>query len=185
MDLFRLVLFCHVLAVMGLFVALAVEWVSVRHVRASTSYEQAREWSRLFKLLMPLGMPSTLVVLASGIYLASTMSVWELGWVKLAVPTLVAVAIAGAIVGPRRARLSAAIAKGAGPLPESLVAQLGHPLMMASWRLRFALLAGLLFEMTVEPDLRGAVIVLGGTVLVGLVWSVPLWRTKVGQEVGG
>jgi hypothetical protein len=58
-----------------------------------------------------------------------------------------------------------------------LVAQLRHPLPVASWRVRFALLTGLLFEMTVKPDLRGDVIVMGGTVLVGLVWSVPLWRT--------
>jgi hypothetical protein len=177
MDLYRLALFCHVLAAVGLFAALAVEWLGVRHLRASTSYEQAREWLQPFKLLLPLGMPATLVALSSGIYLATTMSAWELGWVKLAVPTLVVVAITGAIVGPRRARLSAAIAKGAGPLTADLVAQLRHPLPVASWRVRFALLAGLLFEMTVKPDLRGDVIVMGGTALVGLVWSVPLWRT--------
>jgi hypothetical protein len=177
MDPYRLVLFCHALAAVGLFVALAIEWLSVRHLRAATSYEQAREWAQPLKLLMPLGMPATLVVLASGIYLATTMGAWELGWVKLAVPTLVVVAIAGAIVGPHRARLSAAIAKGAGPLAADLVAQLRHPLPVASWRIRFALLAGLLFEMTAKPDLRGDVIVMGGAALVGLVWSVPLWRT--------
>jgi hypothetical protein len=37
MDAYRLVLFCHVLAVVGLFAALAIEWVCLRHVRASTS----------------------------------------------------------------------------------------------------------------------------------------------------
>ena len=89
-----------------------------------------------------------------------------------------AVAIAGAIVGPRRARLSAAIAKGGGALPAELVALLRDPLLVASWRVRFALLAGLLFEMTVKPDLRGDVIVMGGTALLGLLWSVPLWRAS-------
>jgi hypothetical protein len=177
MNAYGLVLFCHVLAAVGLFVALAVEWLGVRHLRVSTSYEQAREWSQPFKVLLPLGMPATLVVLASGIYLATTMSVWEAGWVKPALPTLVVVAIAGAIVGPRRARSIAAIAKGAGPLPVDLVAQLRHPLLVASWRVRCALLAGLLFEMTAKPDLRGAVVATGGAALVGLVWSAPLWRT--------
>jgi hypothetical protein len=135
MDPYRLVLFCHVLAAVGLFVALAVEGLGLRHLRASTSYEQAREWLQPFKMLLPLGMPATLVALSSGIYLATTMSAWELGWVKLAVPTLVVVAIVGAIVGPRRARLSAAVAKGAGPLTADLVAQLRHPLPLASWRI--------------------------------------------------
>jgi hypothetical protein len=177
MDPFRLVVFAHVLAATGLFAALAVEWASLRHLRTSTTYEQAREWSRLFAWLLPLGMPATLVALASGIYLATTTAAWELGWVKLAVPTLVAVAVAGAIVGPRRNRLRAAITNGAGALPQDLVAQLQHPLLAASWRFRSALLAGLLFEMTVQPDLRGDVIVMGGTALVGFVWSLPLWRT--------
>jgi hypothetical protein len=144
MDAYRLVLFCHVLAVVGLFAALAIEWVSLRHVRASTSYEAAREWSGLFGLLVPLGVPSTLVVLASGIYLATTLGVWELGWIRLAVPTLVVVAIAGAVAGPRRNRSRAAIANGDGALPRDLVAQLRHPLLGASWRVRFALLLGLL-----------------------------------------
>jgi hypothetical protein len=175
MDAYRLVLFCHVLAVVGLFAALAVEWVSLHRLRESTSYEVAREWSGLFGLLVPLGMPATLVVLASGIYLATTLRVWELGWVRLAVPTLVVVAVAGAIVGPSRNRLRAAIASGDGALPQHLVAQLRHPLLMASWRVRLALLAGLLFEMTVKPDLRGDVAVTGGALLVGLAWSAPLW----------
>jgi hypothetical protein len=177
MDAYRLVVFCHVLAVVGLFAALAVEWVSLRHVRASTSYEVAREWSGLFGLLVPLGMPATLVALASGIYLATTLGVWQLGWVRLAVPTLVVVAIAGAIVGPRRNRLRAAIANGDGALSRDLVAQIRHPLLVASWRVRFALLVGLLFEMTVKPDLPGDTVVTGGALLVGLAWSMPLWRT--------
>lgn len=185
MDTYRVVVFCHVLAAMGLFAALAVEWVSLRYVRASTSYEAAREWSGLFKLLVPLGMPATLVALASGIYLATTISVWELGWVKLAVPTLVAVAIAGAVVGPRRNRLQAAVAKGTGPLPRYLVAQLQHPLLVASWRVRFALLAGLLFGMTVKPDLRGNVVSMAGALLVGLAWSMPLWRTRAAVRANG
>jgi hypothetical protein len=181
MDAYRLVLFSHVLAVVGLFAALAVEWVSLRHLRASTSYEVAREWSGVFGLLLPLGMPATLVVLASGIYLATTLGVWELGWVRLAVPTLIVVAIAGAIVGPIRSRLRAALANGDGALPPDLVAQLRHPLLVASWRVRFALLTGLLFEMTAKPDLQGDLVVTGGALLVGLAWSMPLWRT--GAEV--
>src|SRR5258708_2544667 len=132
MDAYRLTLFCHVLAVVGLFAALAVEWVSLRHLRESASHEVARAWSGLFGLLVPLGMPATLVVLASGIYLATMLGVWELGWVRLAVPTLVVVAIAGAIVGPRRNRLRAAIANGEGALPRDLAAQLRHPLLVAS-----------------------------------------------------
>jgi hypothetical protein len=66
-------------------------------------------------LLAPIGIPSVLIVLASGIYLATTLGVWHFGWAQVAVPTLVIAAVAGAIVGPRRNRLRAAFATNTGP----------------------------------------------------------------------
>jgi hypothetical protein len=147
-------------------------------VRRATSYEQAREWIAVWTLLQRLGTPSVLLVLASGMYLGITMQAWAFGWAKLAMPTLFVVAAAGGIVGRRRARLRGAVASGAGPLPGELQAQLRQPLLLASWRLRFSLLAGLLFEMTVKPDLAGAALVTGGMALFGVIWSLPLWRRE-------
>jgi len=39
----RFVVFLHVAAAMGLLVTLAIEWVSLRGLAQSTSYEQARD----------------------------------------------------------------------------------------------------------------------------------------------
>jgi hypothetical protein len=58
------------------------------------------------------------------------------------VPTLVIVAIAGGIVGPRRNRLRATFAAKDGPLPRSVQIEIRDPLLLASWRLRAALLTG-------------------------------------------
>ena len=175
MDFQRFILFCHVIAMVGLFAAVAIEWVSLRFVRRATSSEQAREWTRLWSLLQPIGIPSVLVILASGIYLATTLGMWAVGWVEVAVPTLVIVAVAGGIVGPRRNRLQAAIAKSAGPLPADLQIRLRQPLLLASWRFRAALLVGLVFEMVARPESSG-VLAMAAFALVGICWGLVAWR---------
>jgi hypothetical protein len=175
MTLYRLVLFGHVASVTLLFAALALEWLSLSRLAKSTSYEQAREWSTIWGLLLPLGMPGILVVLTSGIYLATAVGAWTLGWVKVAIPTLVLVAIAGAIVGPRRNRLRTAIAEGVGALPRHLLLQLRHPLFVASLRTRAALLISLVFAMTARPE--PALPAIAAFALLGVVGSLPAWTS--------
>jgi hypothetical protein len=176
MDLHRIIVFFHVAAMVGLFAALAIEGVSLWSLRRATSYEQAREWAGLWRLLVPLGIPSVLVVLASGVYLATTLGLWQFGWVEVAVPTLVIVAVAGGIIGPRRIHLQKSIATNAGALPSALKAELRHPLLVASWRFRAALLLGLVFEMTTKLD-SGSVWLMAGASVIGIGWGLPILRT--------
>src|SRR5262249_53137566 len=49
MDMMRLILFAHVAATIGIFAALTIEWVGLKHLGQATSYEQAREWARLWR----------------------------------------------------------------------------------------------------------------------------------------
>jgi hypothetical protein len=184
MDLHRLIVFCHVAAMIGLFAALIIEGVTVTSLRRAASYEQAREWAGLWTLLVPVGLPSLLVVLASGIYLATTLGVWDSGWARAGIPTLVLVAVAGGIVGPRRNRLRAAIATSAGPLPRDLRIQLRQPLFLASWNFRAALIVGLVFDMTAKPDV-GGVLLISTAAVVGIALDLPAWTAHARtSEVG-
>ena len=90
-------------------------------------------------------------MLASGIWLASTLRWWSLGWVKMAVPALVLVAIAGAVVAPRRKRIRAVLERGSGSLPDDVVGALRNGLLVGSLWARSALLLALVFAMTVKP----------------------------------
>lgn len=177
MDLHRIIVFCHVVAMIGLFAALAIEGVSLSGARRATSYEQARDWVRLWDLLAPIGMPSVLIALASGIYLATTLGLWQFGWTRVAVPTLVMIAVAGGIVGPRLRRVRAAVAMHTGPLPQSLRRDLGHPLLRASWSLRAMLLLCLVFEMTTKLD-AGSLVLSGGATLVAVGWGLAIARSS-------
>jgi hypothetical protein len=171
MDLYRPALFVHVVAIIGLFAALAIEWVGLRFLRRATSYEQAREWTRVWHLLMPIGAPAILGALASGIYLATSLGVWNAGWVAVAIPTMVLVAVIGGTTAPARKRVDMAIGQHTGTLPTDVAHQLRHARWVgASLRLRTALLFGVLFEMTVKPEAGVVAIVAIG--LLGLVWGI-------------
>jgi hypothetical protein len=145
--------------------------------------EQTREASRLFGVLTAVTLPSALVAVASGIYLATASGSWSLPWVRPAVPTIIAVAVLGGTVGPRRRRIVAALAAGTGVVPHELRSRIVHPLFTASWRLRTALLAALLFEMCARPEGPAALLSLGAFALAGLGWTLPAWgRTAEPQK---
>ena len=174
MDAIDLILFTHLAAMVGLFSALAIEGVTLRFLRNATSYEQARAWIGAWRLLPALGAPSLVIGLASGIYLATVLGLWAFGWTRIAVPTLVVVAVLGAILAPHRKRVQAAIGSHAGALPIALQAQLRHPLEAASWRLRAAMLLGLMFEMTLKTD--AGLLTMAPFAFAGVVGAAAAWR---------
>jgi hypothetical protein len=122
-------------------------------------------------LVTAVSGPSFLVVLASGVYLAKSLGAWHLGWVRVALPTLVVVAIAGSVGRSSRQRLRSAITASSGPLLPDLLAELRKPLLVQSLRLRTALLVGLVFVMTVRPDDSVGLGMLGVASL-GALWGL-------------
>jgi len=176
MDVHHLVVFTHLAAMAGFFGALAIEGVSLIFLRRATSYEQAREWTSLWRLLPLIGGPSVFVALASGIYLATAFGLWEFGWTRVAIPTVVLVAVLGGILAPHRGRLQKALNVSAGTLPPDVQQQLRRPLDMASWRVRAAILCGLVFEMTTKTD--AGLLTMTPFVATGMVWGAMAWKTR-------
>jgi hypothetical protein len=168
MDLFRTLVFVHVAAAVGLFVSLSIEWLILRGLGRATSYVQAREWMHVWPLLGRIGVPSALTALASGIYLARLLGMWQVSWVAVAMPTIVAMAILGGTTAPSRKRIAVALGAHDGALPDAVTRQLRHPgWLTASVRIRTALLGGLLFEMTAKPN--------AGLLAMGLIAVAEAW----------
>lgn len=173
MNTYSSVVFLHVIAAIGLFAALVIEWMSLRLLQRSASYEQGRESMAVWGLVAKVGGPATLVALASGIYLARTIGAWNLSWVAVAIPTMIVIAIAGVPSARIRKRLANLIAVNAGRLPDELRTQLTPRTWTASLRVRTALLLGLVYEMTAKPT-EGVVAIVAFAVL-GLAWgAMPL-----------
>jgi hypothetical protein len=183
MNTYSSVVFLHVIAAIGLFAALVIEWMSLRLLQRSASYEQGRESMAVWGLVAKVGGPATLVALASGIYLARTIGAWNLSWVAVAIPTMIVIAIAGVPSARIRKRLANLIAVNAGRLPDELRTQLTPRTWTASLRVRTALLLGLVYEMTAKPT-EGVVAIVAFAVL-GLAWGAMPLRNAASAIVTG
>jgi len=176
-DLHRFVVFFHVVGMIGIVAGVTIEWISVRSIMQATTYEEVRYGIALWPLLQRVGLPSFLVVLASGIYLATRLAVWRFAWAAIAVPTLVLVAAAGAVIGPRRGRIRAATTTGSGRLANDARLIARDPMILASWRFRTALLSGLVLEMTTKPEYAGVIMIFIAAIL-GIAWGALAWATS-------
>ena len=72
MSVYAMAVFLHIVGALGLFAALALEWASLYNLRRVPTAGQAREWTKLLSALRFVGGPSTLTILATGIYVMAT-----------------------------------------------------------------------------------------------------------------
>ena len=67
--LYSIALFLHVLGALGMFIALGVEWTSLRNLPNATNAREARGWLGLFLLLRRIYPLSFFTILVSGVYM--------------------------------------------------------------------------------------------------------------------
>jgi hypothetical protein len=89
------ILFMHIVGALMLFAGLALESVGLRQLRRSATVSQAASWLAVFSLLLRLYPVALAVLLLTGGYLASNVAVWQFGWVRISMTTLVITTIAG------------------------------------------------------------------------------------------
>ena len=174
MSYYSVVLFVHIVGALGFFVALGVEWICLRRLRFAATAEQVREWMRVATGVRRLGMAGMLTLLASGI---AMMVIAQLGgaWMIVAFWALVLLALLAATLSFRR---MAAIARAAsaedGPLSPTLRRLLHHPLLWVAIQIRVAIALGIVFLMTVKPELGGALLTIGVAVILGFATALPI-----------
>src|SRR6266568_6329392 len=101
MTLYLLVLFVHVIAVLGLCVVLSFEALSLFHLRRVSTTTEVRRWLEPVPGLPWVAMGSMMVIFFSGIYLAAQISAWSMAWPKVTVGGLLLIAPLGAVTGRR------------------------------------------------------------------------------------
>ena len=135
MTLYSIALFLHIVGALLLFVLLTVEGFSLRLGRSAASFNQVA------------GPISALLILIPGVYMVALAWGWR-GWIEVGITGWVVIAVLGALTGVMllRGRLSLRAAA-------------------VSWAVRVGMAVGIVFVMTVKPDLLPA----AGAVLVGAV----------------
>ena len=152
-------------------------WLSLRRVER---VEQVRLVLRLMVMPGPVAGFGMLFIIVSGLYMVATTWGWQTGWIDVSLGSLIVLLMpSGAFIGIRRqaiARLSNEIPDG--PLSEELVKRIQDPLLGTSTIMLNALLFGIIFLMVVKPAPIFSLIVIGASIVLGLAFSLPIWRVK-------
>jgi hypothetical protein len=172
MNFYTLALFFHIVGALGLFVSLGLEWTSLHRLRLATTAEQVREWLRVVTGASRVGGASMVLILVAGFTLMALAGI-SAAWVIVAFWTFVLLAILrAALTGPRLTAVRRAVTAEQGLVSTSLSQRLHHPLLWLSIQTRLALALGIVFLMTVKPELSGALLTVGGATVLGVVSAV-------------
>src|SRR5258708_2198313 len=150
MSTYNVVLFLHVCGPIGYFVAMCSWLFCLASLRRAHRVEQVRVLSNLVGRLGPLFGISVLLILVTGLYMASTTWGFQTGWIDVALVSLILIAPLGtAAIEPRR-RAIARLAQEApdGPLPAALDRRTHDPVAAAAGQTVTALRPGGVFFVT-------------------------------------
>jgi uncharacterized membrane protein len=185
MTVYNLVLFAHVVGAIGYCISIAVWLLVLTGLRRAQRVEQARALTRLTDVSGPFGATSALLVFVAGLYLA--ISQWSLltSWILVAlISLLVMVPTVAIVVAPRRNALVKQLEReaAAGEISPALKQRLRDPFFFHVIQMVAILLLGIIFLMTIKPDLLSSLITMGVALLVGLALSV--FSGRAGQTGG-
>lgn len=175
MNYYLIAKFIHIVGALGFFVALGVEWFSMRHTWQSATSEQARERLLISTSAHRVGMPSMLLALISGFYMMAT--VWgPVAWIIVSLAALILlIVLALMLTRPRMAMIMQGLATERGTLSPSLHALLHNSLLWLSLRMRVNIALGMVFLMTVKPNLAGSLLTFGVTIVLALASALPIF----------
>jgi len=159
-------LFIHVISALALATALGIEAVALNQLRRVTDGASARAALATLDASRRVGGLGVLLLLLSGLGLASAYWHWKGAWIGLGLAGMVGIgAMAGVMTGRRVSLLRRRLGEGAlgSALTEAL------PALRASFVIRGALLAGIVYLMTVKPGPLVSLGALGIAVIAGLI----------------
>ena len=173
MNYYLIAKLLHILGALGFFMALGLEVLSLWQARNAGTSMQVRERLHISSSAQRLGPISMLLILISGFSMMAIARISS-AWLMVAFGALALMVLLGlALTAPRMAAIRRALSTESGPLSSSLHDLLHDSRLSLSIHLRVGLALGVVVLMTLKPDLLGALITMGGAVILGLASSVP------------
>lgn len=180
MTVYTVVLYAHLLGAVALFVGQGIEWTASSLFRGASSTEQVRAWLRVFKVSPPLSGIGIGVLLLSGGYLASLTGAMKQGWIPAALLAVgIALTLGFALILPRMNKIRKALPSLNEPVSPELRARLTDPILLSAIRIRMLLAVGILYLMAAKTPFTPSVVALVISLVVGLLFSAPIWRRPV------
>lgn len=175
MTLRSLFLFFHVGSSMGVFGTLAIEGallLRLHRAAGTTEIQDALNGFRLLRVLAPISVGPTVV---SGMYLVRTIWGWHAAWINVALASLVLAAVVGATTTVLR--VAHLMNAQDGPIGESRGGRGDYgrdPILWTSFLMRTAIFTGIVFLMTVKPELEASLIAIVTATVGGILASLAI-----------
>jgi hypothetical protein len=180
MNFYAVVLFAHILGMLGLFIAISLQWTSILRLRQAQTIAQVREWMSLTVALRKIPLTATLLILVTGLYMTLTEWSWRIPWIDISLALLIFGSILGTRVNSRRLkairRAVMAVENPAEAIPVELQSHINDPILWTSVHTISAMNLGVVFLMTTKPNLVGSLIALVVVLTLGII-SAQLWRS--------
>jgi hypothetical protein len=172
MTILSIALFAHLVGMAALFVALAVEWMSVELLRSSLAASPPLLSLRLFRTLPRITGVAVLLILVSGAPLAAQLGVFRSGWVGVSFVAMVLMgALGGATLRPLMRRINAGSRSGGDTIP-TWQDEASHAFLRSSLRMRVSVALGIVYLMVAKPDLLESMVSIGVALALGTAANV-------------
>jgi hypothetical protein len=176
MPYYQIALFIHILGALSFFIAIGVVYASVLGIRRAQTVQPLKLWTGAAIPAMRVIFPiAGLVILVAGLYMVATEWQNQTGWATVALIALIALSIASALLQGRRITALAQQVAGqpdAAPMTGALQAQAHDAVTWVSVNASAAFAIGIVYLMTLKPDVVGSLIALGVALVVGLVFGL-------------
>jgi len=182
MSFYSLALFVHIVGVLGLFIAIGLQWISILRLHQAQTVAQVREGISLTAIQERLLPTASLLILLAGIYMTVTAWGWSTPWIDVSLAALIVQGALGGSVISRRLRAihtAAAMAEAStGSIPAELKRQVNDPVLRTAVQVNAVIGLGIVFLMTTKPGLVGALITLAAALVLGVVATRLFWHPR-------
>src|SRR5262245_29338312 len=163
-------LFAHLLGVVTLFAALAIEWISLELLRTAPDSGPPHFLLRVLAALPRFTGIAAVLILLSGFYLGAQLRVFGFAWIRISLAGLVVMAVlGGTALRPLLRRIKAGrTVTGDGYLE----AYASNVFVRSSLRIRLSVAVAIVYLMVVKPDLLESTLWMVVAVGVGVVWGL-------------
>jgi len=173
MSWFRVALILHLIGVLALAGAIALELAGVLLLRTARTVEQVRSAGGIMRRLPPLFGSSSGLILLSGIYMMVRLHSY--GWTIVALVAVVLMSALGSAIGKRHGQaVMAALKQSKGSMTSNLQKVISEDLILRNTINGACIVIGLTAIMVAKPTVVASVIVLVVAVLIGFAISARL-----------
>ena len=151
---YDIVMFAHILAAIGLFVAIGIEAMAVLRMRRARTIMQVREWGLAARAMYYLHLVTSPLIVATGIAMMVMRTGFTTAWVDVSLVTMLCLSASGMWVSRKRLNVIDVSAQQLpdGVIPATLARQIGDRVLFTTVQTQVVVGLGILYLMVLKPE---------------------------------